>query len=67
MDNTKSYNFKFLILINKCILLFNYIDVIYQKEILNDIKIFVLKLKEKFSNKDITMLEALINYFKLKI
>jgi hypothetical protein len=67
MDNTKSYNFKFLILINKCILLFNYIDVIYQKEILNDIKIFVLKLKEKFSNKDITMLEALINYFKLLI
>ena len=67
MDNTKSYNFKFLILINKCILLFNYIDIVYQKEILNDIKNFILKLKENYQKKDITMLEALIYYFKILI
>ena len=41
MDNYKSYEFTFLYLINKCILLFKYIDTIYQKEILNDIKKFI--------------------------
>ena len=38
-DNFKSYEFTFLYLINKCILLFKYININYQKEILYDIKI----------------------------
>jgi hypothetical protein len=52
MDNYKSYEFTFLYLINKCILLFKYIDNIYQKEILYDIKIFINKLQELFSKAD---------------
>ena len=31
MDNSKSYEFTFLYLVNKCILLFKYIDIKYQK------------------------------------
>jgi hypothetical protein len=52
MDNYKSYDFTFLYLINKCILLFKYIDTYYQKEILYDIKIFINKLEQIFSNGD---------------
>ena len=45
-DNNE-YNFLFLM--NKCILLFNYIDVYYQKEILNDINRFIKNLNDNFS------------------
>lgn len=72
MDNFKSYEFTFLYLINKCILLFKYIDNIYQKEILHDIKIFINKLQELFSKADFKnsedkknkILEILITYFE---
>ena len=72
MDNYKSYDFTFLYLINKCILLFKYIDTSYQKEILNDIKIFINKLQELFSKADFKnsedkknkILEILITYFE---
>jgi len=72
MDNFKSYEFTFLYLINKCILLFKYIDNIYQKEILYDIKIFINKLQELFSKADFKnnedkknkILEILITYFE---
>ena len=52
MDNFKSYEFTFLYLINKCILLFKYIDNNYQKDILHDIKNFINKLQEIFSTID---------------
>ena len=72
MDNFKSYEFTFLYLINKCILLFKYIDNIYQKDILYDIKIFINKLQELFSKADFKnnedkknkILEILITYFQ---
>jgi len=72
MDNLKSYEFTFLYLINKCILLFKYIDNTYQKEILYDIKIFINKLEEIFQNiliknsieKKNKILEILIEYFQ---
>jgi hypothetical protein len=72
MDNFKSYEFTFLYLINKCILLFKYIDNNYQKEILYDIKIFINKLQELFSKADFRnnedkknkILEILITYFE---
>jgi len=72
MDNYKSYDFTFLYLINKCILLFKYIDIYYQKEILYDIKIFINKLEQIFSNGDFKdnnekknkILEILISYFE---
>jgi len=72
MDNYKSYEFIFLYLINKCILLFKYIDNIYQKNILQEIKIFINKLNEIFSTADFKnnedkknkILEILINYFE---
>ena len=41
MDNLKSYEFTFLYLINKCILLFKYIDKDNQKDILYNIKVFI--------------------------
>ena len=72
MDNFKSYEFTFLYLINKCILLFKYIDNNYQKDILHDIKIFINKLQNIFSTIDFKnntdkknkILEVLINYFE---
>ena len=72
MDNEKSYEFIFLYLINKCILLFKYIKNDYQKEILFEIKIFVNKLNEVFAtsefnnnvNKKNKILEVLIEYFE---
>ena len=72
MSNYKSYEFIFLYLINKCILLFKYIDNIYQKNILQEIKIFINKLNEIFSTADFKnndekknkILEILINYFE---
>ena len=51
MDN-KSYEFIFLYLINKCILLFKYIDTFNQKNILYEIKIFINKLQEIFTDSD---------------
>ena len=69
MDNYKSYEFTFLYLINKCILLFNFIEIDFQKEILSDIKNFINKLKEIFSGYDIEerkykILEVLISFFE---
>ena len=72
MNDTKSCEYNFFYLINKCILLFKYIDTTYQKEILNDIKIFINKLQEIFSKADFKsneekknkILEILIHYFK---
>jgi len=71
-DNFKSYEFTFLYLINKCILLFKYININYQKEILYDIKNFINKLQEIFINADFKsnddkknkILEVLIDYFE---
>jgi hypothetical protein len=71
MDNFKSYEFTFLYLINKCILLFKYIDINNQKDIFSNIKLFVNKLQEIFSKADFKnsndrknkILEILINYF----
>lgn len=72
MDNFKSYEFTFLYLINKCILLFKYIENDYQKEILTDIKTFINKLQSIFSNVDFKnneekknkILEVLISYLE---
>ena len=72
MDNYKSYEFIFLYLINKCILLFKYINNISQKNILIEIKIFINKLNEIFSKADFKnnddkknkILEILIDYFE---
>jgi hypothetical protein len=71
MNNYKSFDFIFLFLINKCILLFKYIDNDNQKNILYEIKLFINKLNEIFSNSDFKnneekknkILEILINYF----
>ena len=43
MDSKKSNEYNFIFLMNKCILLYNYIDIYYQKDILNDIKSFINK------------------------
>jgi hypothetical protein len=72
MDKSKSYEFIFLHLINKCILLFKYIDNQYQKQILYDIKLFINKLQDIFSTSDFEnntekknkILELLIEYFE---
>jgi hypothetical protein len=72
MDNYKSYEFTFLYLINKCILLFKYIENTEQKNILNEIKNFISKLQEIFSTNEYTnsidkknkILEILIDYFE---
>ena len=67
MDNLKSYEFTFLYLINKCILLFKYIDNEHQKNILYDIKLFINKLQEIFHNRQNSknkILEILIEYFE---
>jgi len=75
MDNFKSYQFTFLYLMNKCLLLFKYIDTFYQKEILNEIKVFINKLQEIFAKSDFKnniekknkIFELLIDYFKIII
>lgn len=72
MDNYKSYEFIFLYLINKCILLFKFIDNNSQKKILLEIKGFINKLNEIFSKADFKnsedkknkILEILIDYFE---
>jgi hypothetical protein len=72
MDNQKSYEFTFLYLINKCILLFKYINNDNQQEILQGIKIFINKLYEIFSKTDFNdnnekknkILEVLIKFFE---
>ena len=72
MDKSKSYEFTFLYLVNKCILLFKYIDIKYQKDILQDIKIFINNLEGIFSKagfdnnkeKKNKIFEILIKYFE---
>ena len=72
MNEIKSFEYTFFHLINKCILLFKYIDIVYQKEILDDIKKFINKLQEIFSKADFKtseekknkILEVLIHYFE---
>ncbi len=67
-----SFEFTFFYLINKCILLFKYINYNEQKNILNDIKIFINRLQEIFSHADFMenrekknrILEILNDYFK---
>ena len=54
MENNE-YNFLFLM--NKCVLLFNYIDIYYQKEILTDIKYFIKRLGEIYENKKFDSIE----------
>ena len=71
-NNNKSYEFTFLYLINKCLLLFKYIEHKYQKEILFDIKMFINKVQDFFSKADFKnnddkknkILEILIDYFE---
>ena len=75
MDNYKSSEFTFMYLMNKCLLLFKYIRYNEQKEILNDIKIFINNLKYTFSIteyknidyniKKTKILEILIDYFQI--
>ena len=72
MDEKKTPQFQFLLLINKCILLFEYVDTYYQQEILNNIKIFIKNLEELFSKKKFDnkiekknkILDVLITYFE---
>ena len=52
MDKLKSDDLNFLFLINKCTFLLEYVDIYYQKEILNDINRFIKNLNDNFS-KDI--------------
>ena len=46
MNIRENNEYNFLFLMNKCVLLFNYIDIYYQKEILTDIKYFIKRLGE---------------------
>ena len=48
MENNE-YNFLFLMI--KCVLLFNYIDIYYQKEVLTDIKYFIKRLCDIYETK----------------
>lgn len=72
MNNKKSYEYNFIYLINKCLLLFKYININSQQEILNEIKNFINKLQEMFSTFDFKnnidkknkILEILIHYFE---
>ena len=57
MDFKESQDYNFIFNINKCILLFNYIDIYYQKEILSDIKYFVSKLGNIYENKKFNSIE----------
>jgi len=49
MDKLKSNDLNFLFLINKCTFLLEYVDVYYQKEILNQINIFIKNLNDNFN------------------
>ena len=49
MDKLKSDDLNFLFLINKCTFLLEYVDIYYQKEILNDINRFIKNLNDNFS------------------
>ena len=49
MDKLKSNDLNFLFLINKTTFLLEYIDIYYQKEILNDINRFIKNLNDTFS------------------
>jgi len=69
MDILKSYQSNFLLLINKCILLFNHIDNNNQQKILANIKSFIDKIRDIFINYELKekkkkILEILINYFE---
>jgi len=72
MDIFKSREFTYLYLINKCTLLFKYINNDIQKEIISDIKIFINKLQQIFliNNENINetkkdkILEILIQYLE---
>jgi hypothetical protein len=57
MDSKKSTEYNFIFLMNKCILLYNYIDIYYQKDILNDIKSFINKLEDIISLKKFNSIE----------
>ena len=57
MDFKESQDYNFIFNINKCILLFNYIDIYYQKEILSDIKYFVSRLGNIYENKKFNSIE----------
>lgn len=57
MDSKKSNEYNFIFLMNKCILLYNYIDTFYQKDILNDIKSFINKLEDIVSLKKFHSIE----------
>ena len=57
MDSKKSNEYNFIFLMNKCILLYNYIDIYYQKDILNDIKSFINKLTDIVSLKKFHSIE----------
>jgi hypothetical protein len=65
MNNIEIYKKDFLFLLNKCILLFKYIDIKIQHEILNEIKLYIQKLDTISSTyKDkIKIFEILIEYF----
>lgn len=72
MNHSKSNEFTFLYLINKCILLFKYIEIHDKKNILTEIKLFINKLQEIFSKADFKdsiekknkIFEILIQYFQ---
>jgi hypothetical protein len=57
MNIMENNEYNFLFLMNKCVLLFNYIDIYYQKEILTDIKYFIKRLGEIYENKKFDSIE----------
>ena len=57
MNIRENNEYNFLFLMNKCVLLFNYIDIYYQKEILTDIKYFIKRLGEIYENKKFDSVE----------
>jgi hypothetical protein len=69
MNNIENYKKDFLFLLNKCILLFKYIDINVQHEILNEIKLYIQKLNTISSiYKDkIKIFQILIEYFNILI
>ena len=72
MDKLKSNDLNFLFLINKCTFLLEYVDIYYQKEILNSINQFIQNLNDTFSKqyfdddkvKKEKMFEILNKYFE---
>ena len=57
MNIRENNEYNFLFLMNKCVLLFNYIDIYYQKEVLTDIKYFIKRLGEIYENKKFDSVE----------